>query len=222
MDDILSKPHSVNEIIGRCLKLEQEHGPELPFEILTALSQKYPYNEEVAYLLVTMSDYDRNYVTQYLNTFAQIEKVVPFAEEFLDNTINLKYMASATQLESYIKNKLLAPKQRRYLEQLAELRATYLGRSTDPSATLTLYIYFIACTVVNVGVVVLLLLASLMFLLNLAIGVGIFLIEILILLLHNKKYGNRLDISNRERLFMVIFMCSLALVMGGVFIGSIW
>jgi len=38
---------------------------------------------------------------------------------------------------------------------------------------------------------------------------------------HAKKYGNRLTISNTERALMVIFMCTLVVTVGGVFLGAL-
>jgi hypothetical protein len=40
--------------------------------------------------------------------------------------------------------------------------------------------------------------------------------------LHSKKYGERTDISETERAFMVTYLCSFVVVLGGLFIGLIW
>ena len=46
--------------------------------------------------------------------------------------------------------------------------------------------------------------------------------EVLLIFVHHKIYDNRLNVSQTERLWMVIFMSSMVLAVGAVVMGSIW
>jgi hypothetical protein len=60
------------------------------------------------------------------------------------------------------------------------------------------------------------------YIINIILGLVVVSAEILLIFVHHKIYGNRLSISQTERLLMVIFMCSMVFAVGSVVMGSIW
>ena len=53
------------------------------------------------------------------------------------------------------------------------------------------------------------------------IAIAVLFAEIVVVYLHNKNYGDRIEISEFERALMVIYMCTIVVASGGVFLGAL-
>lgn len=224
---------NINDLIADCIALEIQYGPELPFMILSELLANFPYLESPAYLLTKMTGYEVGAVRSYLRTFAGTKSDpsnVPWAEEFLDNCLDYRNMEFADLFVAYIQNKIRPDKQDKYRRKLQKLRKEYTFKASNPDSTKWLYVLYIVSAVVNVLLFpgfmllsgVLSQFAPLHVVVNMAIATSTVCLEILLLFIHNKIYGNRLGMSDRERILMAIFMSSLIFVVGAGVMGSIW
>jgi predicted RNA-binding Zn-ribbon protein involved in translation (DUF1610 family) len=216
---ICADPVESEEMLKHCVDLEQRYGSEVPLEILLQIQAHHPHNEAVAYSIVRMSGYRSDFVRQYLKNFCPAKKQVPFAEDFLDNTLKPQYAPLVNYFSQYIENKLPESKQKKYRELLNELKNNYVGRSVDGEGMGLMYVYYCVGTALNVGLLILFILLSWAVYFYLMLAVAVFVVEIFVLFLHNKTYGNRLEISPREKIYMIVFLCSIVLAIGGVFIG---
>jgi len=217
---ICADPVESEEMLKHCVDLEQRYGAEAPLEILLQIQAYHPHNEAVAYSIVRMSGYRSDFVRQYLKNFCAARKQVPFAEDFLDNILIPQYAPLVNYLSQYIENKLPESKQKKYRELLNELKTNYVGRSVSGEGMGLMYAYYCAGAVLNVGLLILFILLPLKIYFNLIIAVAVFAIEIFVLFLHNKTYGNRIEMSPREKIYMIVFLCSIVVAIGGIFIGA--
>ena len=220
LDIVCADSKKLHENIAKCLKLEEKYGPQMPLQILHILARHFPHNEEVAYLIVKMSGYAPMAIKQYLASFAGIRKQASFAEEFLENALTFRHMAWADMFEQYIAHRLSGNQQARWHAKLDEMRTSYRP-SGENRATGFLYVFYIFCGIINMAMAALFLFVSWHFLICVVVAISVLFSEILLLYLHNKKFGDRINISELERALMVGFMCTLVITLGGVLVGAI-
>ena len=220
LEVVCEDPQKLSENIAKVIKLERLYGPELPHYVLIVLAEKFPNNEDVAYLLVKMSDYHQFNVRKYLTTFAGSRKAVTFAEDFLDKTLTYRNMAMADMFEQYIKNKVTGNNRDKWLEKLDEMRKNFRPEGIEGRNMTYLYTVYIASTVINLALCMLFLLINIDFILSAIIAIAILFVQVTLIYLHGRKYGDRVEISETERFFVVAFMCSLVIVVGGMFLGA--
>jgi hypothetical protein len=219
---------NVNEIIADCIALELQYGQELPFLVLAELADNFPLMEEPNFLVTRLSGYETGTVRVYLERFSGRKsdpRNVPWAEEFLDACLTYGNMEFADQFASYIENKIDSAKKQKYTNKLLELRKQYTARSANPKSTKLLFALYIVSSVLNVALLPLFLFTNFggfEFLMNLVLAFVTIFIEVALLFWHNKTFGNRLGMGERERLLMVIFMSSWFVAMGASIIGSIY
>lgn len=223
----------VNDLIADCIVLEMQYGPELPFMILGELLENFPHLESPAYLITKMTGYRVDAVRSYLKAFAGTKSDpnnVPWAEEFLDACLDYRNMEFADLFVAYIENKIRPEKQAEYKNKVQKLRKEYTFKASDPRSTMWLQALYIGSSILNVLLFpCFMLLSGLLspvmhfyFAVNMGIAMLVVSGEILLMFIHNKIFGNRLAMSNRERLLMAIFMASIVFVIGAGVMGSIW
>lgn len=214
----------VHEVIGDCIALELQYGPQLPYLVLATLCENFPKMEEPAFLLVRLSNFDSGLMYLYLQNFAKIKsnpKDTPWAVEFLEEALRYKNMLYADLLSAYIENKCDKAKQEKYFKILEKLRKEYNDKSASPKSTKLLYWIYVCSAVFNVLLLPLfMLIPQLNLLLTFSISVLAVCLEVGLMFWHNKSFGNRLSMTNRERLFMVIFLSSLFVALGAGIIGG--
>lgn len=225
--------NQVNAIIAECVALEITYGPELPFMLLSKIVSNFPHLESPAYLLVKVSGYEPGLVYDYLKTFAGTKSDpinVPWAEGFLDNCLDYTMIDAADLFRSYVYNKVRKERQAHYLNIIDELVKEYTAKSDKPNSTKWLLTLYVVSSIINVALFPIMMMLSgwlsqifhFYFIVNIVLGFVIISSEILLLFIHHKIYGNRLNISQTERLLMVIFMSSMVFAVGSVVMGSIW
>jgi hypothetical protein len=220
LDELCADPKLTNAIIAQCIKIEQEFGPELPLQVILKLCENFPENEQAAYLAISMSGFTPVMVEQYLTAFADNTKEVPFAVDFLEGALKYRNLRFAALFRKYIDSKLSGNVKTRWVEQLTQLSSQYTGKELTGTALYTLYGFYIVSTLINAGVAIAFFFLRWQFLVG-AMAVGVVLcIEIFTLYFHNKKFGNRSLIGDTERVLMVMFMCSLVVIVGGAVIGA--
>lgn len=223
----------INAVIAECVALEIKYGPELPFMLLSKIVANFPHLESPAYLLIKLAGYEMGLVYDYLKTFSSIKsepKNVPWAESFLDNCLSFQTIEFADLFRSYVRNKVRAEKQQFYLDKIETLVKEYTNKSSSPNSTKWLITLYVVSSVVNVLLFPVMMLISgwmsqffsFYFIVNTVLALAVISLEILLMVIHHKIYGNRLNISQTERLCMVIFMSSMVFAMGAVVMGSIW
>ena len=220
LESYCADPARTRELLDLCLSTDNEYGAEIPLFILETLANFHPYNEEIAFTRIKVSGWNPALVHAYLKTFAPARSIVPFASEFLNHVLQPRYVTLAPLIAQYIESKLPAQNQAKYKKQLTELKSNYVGVSSSGEGMKLMYAFYIAGALVNVAMVVFAVIISWHIAILVFMVLAIFGAEMLLLYLHYKNYGNRLEISQRERLFMVIFMCSLVLALGGTIIGA--
>lgn len=224
---------SVNDLIADCIALEMQYGPELPFMILGELIDNFPYLESPAYLITKLTGYEVGAMRSYLKAFAGTKSDpgnVPWAEEFLDNCLDYRNMEFADLFIAYIENKIRPEKQAAYKAKVQKLRKEYTFKASNPSSTKWLYALYIGSAILNVLLFPCFMLLSgilsqfapLHVVVNMALAMSAVCLEILLMFIHHKIFGNRLGMSNRERILMAIFMSSIVFVVGAGIMGSIW
>ncbi len=224
---------NVNDLIADCIALEIQYGPEMPIMILAKLADNFPQMESPAYLLTKLARYSVAAVHMYLKSFAEIKsdpKNVPWAEEFLDNCISYSNMEFADLFIQYIQNKVRKEKKQEYIDKVEKLRKEYTFKAKDPNSTKLLMALYIAASILNVLLFPVFMLISgsfsasglLYFLINITIAIVVITIEITLMFWHQKVYGNRLSMSDKERIWMVIFISSFIFAIGASVMGSVW
>lgn len=224
---------SINDLIADCIALEMQYGPDLPFMILGEITENFPKMESPAYLITKMTGYEVAAVRLYLQTFASVKSEpgnVPWAEEFLDNCLNYRNMEFADLFLAYIENKIRPDKQAFYRDKVVQLRKEYTFKASNPRSTKWLLALYGGASVLNVLLFPVFMLLSgvlsplitMYYAVNLSIAIFVVCAEVGLLFLHNKIYGNRLGMSDKERLWMVIFLASMVFVLGAAVMGSIW
>ncbi|MCQ2381819.1 MAG: hypothetical protein MJ054_00775 [Clostridia bacterium] len=223
----------VNAIIAECVALEIKYGPELPYMLLSKIVTNFPHLEKPAYLLVKLSGFESGLVYEYLKTFAGTKSEpinVPWAESFLDNCIDYTMIDAADLLRSYVRNKVRKEKQSHYLDLIDQLVKEYTSKTDKPNSTKWLMAIYTISSVINIALFPLMMILSgwlsqifhMYFIVNILIGLGVISLEVLMIFIHHKIYGNRFNISQTERLWMVIFMSTMVFAVGAVVMGSIW
>ena len=82
-----------------------------------------------------------------------------------------------------------------------------------------MYIFYAIGTLANIGLAVMFILLSLHIGFYVLIAMGVFAIELVSLFIHHRTYGNRLNMESLERIFMVVFLSSIVIAVGGIVIG---
>ena len=223
----------INAVIAECVALEIKYGPELPFMLLSKVVSNFPHLESPAYLLVKLTDFQVGFVYDYLKTFANTKSEsvnVPWAESFLDSALDYSTIEYADLFRSYVRNKVHPDRQKKYLDLIDDMVKEYTNESMDPRSTKQLMAIYITSTIVNVLLFPIMMILSgwlsqyfgFYFIVNILLALAVLSLEILFMMLHHKKWGNRLNISQKERLWMLIFMSSMIFAVGAVVMGSIW
>lgn len=223
----------VNSIIAQCVALEIKYGPDLPFMLLSKVVTNFPHLESPSYLLVKLSGFQVGMVYDYLKTFANTKSDpvnVPWAESFLDNALDYQTIDYADLFRSYVYNKIRPERQQHYLDLIDQLVKDYTNKSNDPRSTKWLMTLYIVSSIVNFLLFPVMMILSgwlsqtmyFYFAINILLAAAAVCTEVLLLFIHHKIFGNRLNISKNERLWMVIFMCSMVFAVGAVIMGSIW
>jgi len=221
LEKIYADPAALTENIAQVLRLEKKYGPRLPYQVLLILKKNFPHNEEVAFLTLKMSGYNSFILKEYLTNFAKFQKPVSFAAEVLENGLVPKHWELAPLFEQYIKNKTAGSTTTRFLEKLREMNASIAANPPQKTASALMYTFYIMGSILNIGLTATLIIIRINFAFRLLIALAPLLLEMFVLYRHAKKYGNRLTIPDRERALMVLFMCSIVLVVGGVFVGAL-
>ena len=225
-------PNQINAIIAECVALEIKYGPDLPYMLLAKIADNFPQLESPSYLLVKLSGYEPCMVYQYLKNFAITKSDpvnVPWAESFLDACLDYQYIEFADLFRSYVRNKVRKEKQADYLDKIDDLLREYTPKATDEQGTRRLMLLYRVSSVVNVLLLPLFMVLSgwlatmITFypIINILIAFAVVCCEVLLMYWHHKVYGSRLIMSQNERLWMVIFMCSMVIAVGAVVIGSL-
>lgn len=217
---------TVHDVIADAIALELDYGAELPFRVLTAVCENFPHMEEPAYLLVHLSGYDRNLVRVYLEQFGGIKSEpnnVSWAKDFLDTIITYANMEFADLINQYIENKLPQNKKAEYLNRVRMLREEYVKKAQDPRSTKLLFAIYITSSVLNILILPLLMMTPLGIILTFLIAMVLVAFEMGFMFWHNIVWGNRLGVDGKEKLLMVIFICSMFFALGsGIIAGAPW
>ena len=224
---------NLNDLTADCIVLEAQYGPELPFMILRQVVENFPQMESPTYLLTKLSGYDMAAVRAYLQRFANFPSQpsnVPWAEDFLDTCLTYRNMEFADLFAAYIENKIRPAKQDEYRKKLAQLREEYTYKANNPLSTKLLMILYYASAVINVLLFPSFMLLSgwlapmvgMYYTINIAIAILTVCLEIGLLYWHHHVFGNRLGMSQPERIAMVVFMSSMVFAIGAAIMGSIW
>lgn len=223
----------MNNITADCIALEAKYGPELPWLILSRVVANFPHLESPAYLLTKLSGFAPSAVWEYLKRFANLKSQpenVPWAEDFLDTCLTYRNMEFADLFAAYIENKVRSAKQDDYRKKLAELREEYTYKANNPLSTKLLLLLYYASAVLNVLLFPAFMLLSgwlaplvgMYYAINIALSILVVCGEVGLLFWHNRVFGNRLNMSQPERLAMVVFMASMVFAIGASIMGSIW
>ena len=226
-------PEQVNAIIAECVALEIKYGPDLPYMLLSKIVNNFPYMEKPAYLLVKLSGYDMGLVYDYLKTFAGTKSDpsnVPWAESFLDTCLDYNMIDAADLFRSYVRNKVRKERQAHYFDLIDQLVKEYTAKGDNPKSTKWLMTLYVVSSIINVALFPIMMLLSgwlsqlfdFYFIVNIVLGLAVVSAEVLLIFIHHKIYGNRLNISQVERLWMVIFLSTMVFAVGSVVMGSIW
>ncbi|MCL2851316.1 MAG: hypothetical protein FWE01_03055 [Firmicutes bacterium] len=219
LDKICSDSSHTSEIIAKCIKMEARYGPEVPASVLSLVEKNFPMHEEVVYLVVKMNKYETLYVKSYLSRFANIKKKASFAEEFLTKTLTVRNMEYIELFETYIKSKLRPHRQKEYIELMRELKKSYVKVSSSPMVLWLLYALYLGGGAINVGMVAWFIIASLPLWAMALIATASIIGQVGLLYLHNRIFGNRYSMNTTEKLYMVIYLSTIVIATGGVFLG---
>jgi len=220
LNDYCSVPANTMTMIEKCLVLEKKYGAEVSLPILGLLHEKYPQNEEILYLIVKMNEFQPYYVKEYLSSFKDVKKKVPFAEDFLTESMTVRNMEFAPMFEDYIENKLKPHRKSRYTELMRQLKESYTKRATGPSAITLLFMFYAVGAAMNLMGLIFFLFSDLPLFVYALVCLAILVTEMSLLFWHNRIFGNRIKSGDRERIFMMVYMSSIILLIGGVFIGG--
>lgn len=222
LEEFCKIPANTNDIILRCLEIEAQYGPELPRAVLAIIAYNFPTNEEIVFLIVRFSDYKPQLVQNYLSRFSKDKKQVPWANEFLNKALTVRNMEYADLFQTYIDNKVKKTHRARYIELLRTLKESYTKISNSSSAIALLHIFFAVFATINFSLLFVLLFTAMAFWANVLIVFGVLCLQISIMFLHNKIFGTRVKISQRERVFLTVYMSSLVVAIGAAFLGSLF
>lgn len=220
--DWVADPANTTDVIAKCLELEERFGSEIPMAILLMVEDAFPLNEKIAFLNLKFNNYQKAHVKNHLTRFAKIKAkgYLPWAEEFLNSAMTVRNMEYSDLFEDYINNKVISKRKDKLIEMMRGMRASYTKTSTSNPALGFLYTFYVSGAVLNLGLVILYLFLNMPIFIFVLITATILAVELFILFLHNRIFGNRMEISDNERLLMVIYMSSIAVAIGGTFIGA--
>jgi hypothetical protein len=221
LDAVCAEPKLTNALIAQCLEIEREHGAELPLQVVLKLCEKFPQNETVAFMAVTLSDFNPSIVHQYLVAFSDDAREIPFAVDFLEGALKFRNLRHASLFRAYITNKLKGNIRTRWLENLDDMSSSFVGKELKGASLISLYIIYFVSIALNVGVTIMLLLLQLDFLINVLIGGLVLCVEIVLIYVHNRQAGHRSLIGDFERGLMVTFLCSLAVIVGASLVAGL-
>jgi predicted RNA-binding Zn-ribbon protein involved in translation (DUF1610 family) len=221
LDELCTAPKFIEEMLGKALELEEQNEIEKALGIIAALRAHHEYNEQIAFTHVRMSGYDVLVVGQYLKTFAAVKGEKPFAAEFLDNVMDMRYIMLLPQLIAFADNKLPSNQKRKYRGTLEGMRLEYTSGTSNENGINVMYAYYITASVINAILFVVFFIVHIHFAFHLLILLGAFAVEFFLLFLHNRVYGNRLGISDFERILMLVFMSSIPFAIGGAIMGAL-
>jgi hypothetical protein len=114
----------------------------------------------------------------------------------------------------YIENKVPQSKKQKYINSVEKLQKEYTSRAADPKSTKLLFAIYIPSIVLNVLLLPLLMLTPFGIMLTFMISMLLVAIEMGFMFWHNKVWGNRLSVAGKEKLLMVIFLCSMFFALG--------
>jgi len=214
-------PANVTEVLAMCIALYDAYDPSIATSVLVIAEAAFPLNEEFAYLNLKYQDYSSAHIKNHLSRFANIKakKYLPWAEEFLNASMAVRNMENADLFEKYIENKVISKRKKQYLEMLREMRAAYTKTATGSPALASLFAFYTIASAVNIGMMIWFLFARLPIAAYPLIVMGLLAVELGLFFMHSRIFGNREKISDNERLLMVIYMSSIAIAIGGVFLG---
>jgi predicted RNA-binding Zn-ribbon protein involved in translation (DUF1610 family) len=219
-----SNKDTVHSVIADAIALEISYGAELPYKILTTVSENFPRMEEPAYLLVRLSGYNNTLVRAYLEEFGEIKSDtgnISWAEEFLDCIITYGNMEMSDLIVKYIDSKIPQSKKQKYFDRVEKLRKEYTAKASDPKSTKLLFAIYITGAALNILSLPLLMLTPFGIMLTFMMAMLLVLAEMGFMFWHNKVWGNRLRVVGKEKLLMVIFICSMFFALGaGVVAGA--
>ena len=221
LKDWIGDPKNTTEVIGLAIELEDNYGPEISTAILALAEESFPLNEQVAYLNLKFQDFEPGHIKNHLSRFANIKakKYQPWAEEFLQKAMIVRNMDNSALFGAYIENKVISKRKQKYIEMLREMKQSWTKTSTSSPALATLYTYYVLCAAINIAMMVCFIIFRLPIFVYPLVAVGVLMIELFILFAHNRIFGNRLVTSDTEKVFMLLYMSSIAIVIGGVFLG---
>jgi hypothetical protein len=220
LDEMCIEPAYKTRVIDMCLDLESGGEVEKALGILAVLGSKHPQDEQVAYTQVRRSGYNPEVVRQYLSSFAQKPGEQPWAEEFLDNVMDMRFIMMLPNLIRFAENKLNVKKKRKYLEVLEGMHDDYaLGQKESADGLWSMYALYSLSAGLNVGSILIFIVTSFALWINILICVGIFIFEFFLLFIHHHIFGNRLNISRTEHAFLTAFLASIPVAVGGIVIG---
>lgn len=220
LERVYTNPAKLTENIAQILNLEKKYGPQLPYQILLVLKNKFPHNEEVAFLTLKMSGFNSQLLKEYLSNFAKFQKTISFAHEVLEHGMTPRHYELLPLFEQYIKNKTKGANNTRWVERLREMNASVAANPPRNTANVLIYTFYSGSSIINVALAVLFMVLSLSFYIYIAIALAALCAEMTVLYSHAKKYATRLTIPDGERALMVLFMCSIVVLVGGVFLGT--
>jgi len=226
LDQMYADPAKLTQHIAQVLRLEKKYGPQLPYQILLVLKKNFPHNEEIAFLALKFSGYGSFALKEYLTNFAKFQKPVSFATEVLEKGMLPRNWELATLFEQYIKNKTTGVTKERWLEKLREMHAAIAANPPSNAANTLMYTFYIGCGILNILAAAFFIIAPIVwfnipYYISISVGLVLLVAQMAVLYQHAKKYGNRLSIADTERALMVLFMCSMVVLVGGIFIGWI-
>jgi len=216
-----SDPAKLTDHIAEVLRLEKKYGPQLPYQILLVLKKNFPHNEQIAFLALKFSGFNSFALKEYLTNFAKFQKPVAFATEVLENGLTPRNWELAPLFEQYIKNKTTGSVNTRWVEKLREMNAAIAANPQKNTASTLMYSFYIGCGIINVLLAVAFIIFPIPFYISVSVGLVLLCGEMFVLYRHARKFGNRLSIGDKERAFMVLFMCSIVVLVGGTFLGLI-
>ncbi|MDR0975969.1 MAG: hypothetical protein LBM01_03370 [Christensenellaceae bacterium] len=217
-------PENISKLIEDCLTLEVRYGKELPLYIMGELADNFPSNEEVSYLLCSLTNFDEALTREHLKKFAALPSKPAWAEKLLAACLRFDYLDIEDTLKTYIKTKLDPKFHPEYLAKLKHLMGQYKGDRYTRSSTVSLWAMFAGFAVLNLAVPVVFFVAlpMLTILATGLIALGIMLLELGCLFLHNRVFGNRTGLAGVEKVLTVVFVCSIVfLVMLSLLAGTI-
>jgi len=155
--------------------------------------------------------------------FAEAGGIKPFAQDVLDNIMGDEFMMMTPQIEKYIANKLHPSMRKQYREKLGEIKCQYTsGARENQSGIYLMYAFYILCGALNIAMSCLMMwVMGLDMVWLLLITLAILCSEFTALFIHNRVFGQRIGIPIHEQYMMIMFMCSIPLIIGAAIIGGL-